>query len=144
MVQVGDTAPTFELAGTQGTPVALPGLRGRSVVLFFYPAADTPGCTIETKAFRDLYGELKAKGVEVLGISVDDLAAQSSFCSKYGVQFPLLADPTKATAKAYGVLGPRGTARRVTFFIDPAGKIREIVENSKPEPHVAKARELFL
>ena len=144
MVGIGDSAPDFELASSVGSPVRLSALKGHSVVLYFFPEADTPGCTIETKGFRDIHPALEAKGVKVLGISVDDLAAQQKFASKCSIPFPLLADPTTATTKSYGVLNQRGKAKRVTFFIDPVGKVNDIVESSGANPHVERAKSRFL
>lgn len=144
MIASGEPAPLFDLAATRDGRVALAALKGRPVILYFYPQADTPGCTIESKRFRDLYPKLKAKGVEVLGISTDDLPDQSHFSEKCSLPFPLLADPTKETTKAYGVLGLTGRARRVSFFIDPTGRVDEVVDASRPDPHLERAAARFL
>ena len=144
MVSVGDVAPDFELESSTGGKLRLSASRGHPVVLYFFPKADTPGCTIESKAFRDMNPDLVAKGVQVLGISVDKLDAQEHFATKCSLPFPLLADSTKAVAKSYGVLGLLGMARRVTFFIDGDGKVADIVEASGPNPHVERARQRFL
>ncbi len=143
MVAVGDLAPEFEAPNQDGTPFRLASLRGSPVVLYFYPRADTPGCTIEAKGFEQHLGEFTAAGVKVVGVSIDDCPAQKAFARKYGLTFPLIADAQKEVAGRYGVLGPSGTARRVTFLIDPSGKVAEIVEGS-PDTHVAKARARFL
>jgi peroxiredoxin Q/BCP len=144
MIGPGDIAPDFELASSAGGTVKLSELRGHSVVLYFFPESDTPTCTIETKAFRDLNPQLEGKGVKVLGVSVDDIEAQKRFASKCGLPFPLLADPSKATTRSYGVLGRFGTALRVTFFIDPDGKVADVVESSSAKPHVERAKSRFL
>jgi peroxiredoxin Q/BCP len=114
------------------------------VVLYFYPEADTPGCTVESKGFRDIYPQLKAKGVEVVGVSVDDVDKQCAFADKYGLPFPLVADATKKVATAYGALRPSGRARRVTFLIDPDGKIVEVVDVSDAVKHLERARARYL
>jgi peroxiredoxin Q/BCP len=144
MVAVGETAPDFEAPNQDGTPFKLSSLRGAPVVLYFYPKADTPGCTIESKGFRDHYAEFRAKNVHVVGVSTDDCPEQKAFREKYGLPFPLIADRTKAVAEKFGVLGPRGNARRVSFFLDAEGQVLEVVDASSPDPHLARARSRFL
>jgi thioredoxin-dependent peroxiredoxin len=144
MVAIGETAPDFEAPDQDGSPFRLSSLRGSPVVLYFYPKADTPGCTIESKGFQEHLGEFQARGVRVVGVSVDDCPAQKAFAGKYGLRFPLIADTKKEVAGRYGVLGPRGSARRVTFLIDRDGKVVEVVDTPSPDPHVAKARARFL
>jgi len=144
MIAAGDTAPDFTAPNQDGTPFRLSSLRGSPVVLYFYPKADTPGCTIESKGFRDVHAEFAAKKVHIVGVSVDDCPAQKAFAQKYGLPFPLVADSSKAVATAFGVLGPRGSARRVTFLIDPNGKVLEVVDASSPDPHLERARARFL
>ncbi|MGA7476628.1 MAG: peroxiredoxin [Thermoplasmata archaeon] len=144
MIAAGDTAPDFAAPNQDGTPFRLSSLRGSPVVLYFYPKADTPGCTIETKGFRDVQGEYLARKVRVVGVSVDDCPVQKAFAQKYSIGFPLIADTSKSVATAYGVLGPRGLARRVTFLIDAQGKVLEVIEASSPDPHLERARARFL
>jgi len=144
MVAVGDPAPDFVAPNQDGSPFRLSSLKGSPVVLYFYPKADTPGCTIESKGFRDAHAEFAAKKVHIVGVSVDDCPAQKAFMEKYGLPFPLIADSSKAVASAYGVLGPRGSARRVTFLIDPNGTVVEVVDSSSPDPHLKAARARFL
>ncbi|HYB78189.1 MAG TPA: peroxiredoxin [Thermoplasmata archaeon] len=144
MIAVGEPAPDFVAPNQDGKSFQLASLRGSPVVLYFYPKADTPGCTIESKGFRDAHGEFAAHKVQIVGVSVDDCPAQKAFVDKYGLPFPLIADASKKVANAYGVLGPRGTARRVTFLIDPAGKVVEVVDNPSPDPHLKAARDRFL
>jgi thioredoxin-dependent peroxiredoxin len=143
MVAIGDAAPDFEAPIQDGTPLKLSSLRGAPVVLYFYPKADTTGCTIEAKGFRDVYPEFQSRNVHVVGVSVDDCPMQQAFAQKYGLPFPLVADTSKKVSTMYGVLGPHGTARRVTFLIDAGGKVVEIVDAGTPESHVAKARARF-
>jgi len=144
MIAVGDMAPDFTAPNQDGTPFRFSSLRGSPIVLYFYPKADTPGCTIESKGFRDVHGEFQARQVQIVGVSVDDCPAQKAFAQKYGLPFPLIADSSKSVATAYGVLGPRGSARRVTFLIDKDGKVVEVVDTSSPAPHLDRARARFL
>ena len=144
MVAIGDAAPDFQAPNQDGTPFRLSSLKGSPVVLYFYPKADTPGCTIEAKGFRDVYGDFAAKKVAIVGVSTDDCPAQKAFMDKYGLPFPLIADAKQDVARAYGVLGPHGTARRATFLIDAGGKVREIVDGVPADQHVARARAFFL
>jgi thioredoxin-dependent peroxiredoxin len=144
MVEAGEVAPDFEAPTQTGTPLRLSSLRGSSVVLYFYPQADTPGCTRESKSFRDIYPELKAHHVEVVGVSTDTVDEQNAFCQKYDLPFPLVADSSKQIAQQYGVLRPSGRANRVTFLIDKGGKVLEVVANGAPEPHLDRAKARFL
>jgi len=144
MIAAGETAPDFEAPNQDGAPFRLSSLRGSSVVLYFYPEADTPGCTVESKGFRDAHSEYQARKVTIVGISVDDCPAQKAFAEKYGFPFTLIADKAKKVAAAYGVLGTRGTARRVSFFIDWRGKVLEVVDASSAATHLERARARFL
>lgn len=142
MVAEGEMAP--EIVGTTGDGAAfrLSELRGHTVLLYFYPKADTPGCTTESKAFNERLTALDGHNVRVVGVSVDSVEDQCAFSMKYGFKFPLVADPTKAITKSYGVLGPFGSARRVSFVIDPHGKVVEVIESGRPAPHIAAADRL--
>jgi thioredoxin-dependent peroxiredoxin len=144
MIAPGEMAPDFDAPDHDGKPFRLSSLKGSPVVLYFYPKADTPGCTIEGKGFRDDYGEYQAKGVRVVGVSTDDCPSQKAFRAKYGFPFPLIADDAKAVAKKYGVLAPAGYARRVSFLIDASGKVIDVVDASSAETHLKKARATFL
>jgi len=144
MIAVGSPAPDFEAPDQDGRPFRLSSLRGAPVALYFYPKADTPGCTIESKGFQAHLPEFAAKGVRIVGVSVDDCPAQKAFAKKYGLAFPLIADSAKEVGTRYGVLGPRGSARRVTFLIDPKGTVVEVIDSSSPDPHVERARARFL
>jgi thioredoxin-dependent peroxiredoxin len=141
---VGDQAPDFDAPTQDGTRLRLSSLRGHPVVLYFYPKADTPGCTVESKAFRDAHPEFQSHDVRIVGVSVDDVPAQRAFAQKYSLPFPLVADASKEIARSYGVLRPSGRANRVTFYLDDRGRIVRIVEDSSPSPHVDQAKELFL
>ncbi|HTT44970.1 MAG TPA: peroxiredoxin [Thermoplasmata archaeon] len=144
MVAVGDIAPDFVAPNQDGTPFRLSSLKGSPTVLYFYPKADTPGCTIEAKGFRDVYPEFTARKVNIVGVSVDDCPDQKAFAQKYGLPFPLIADTSKSVATSYGVLNPHGSARRVTFLLDGDGKVLEVVDTSKADTHIARARARFL
>lgn len=144
MIAVGEKAPEFDAPTTSGTRLSLSSLRGRPFVLYFFPKADTPGCTVESKGFRDEYPRYRAKNVEVVGVSVDPMDAQCAFQEKYSLPFPMIADESKEVAERFGVLGPSGRARRVSFFIDPKGSVVEVVDDGKAETHLERARARFL
>jgi thioredoxin-dependent peroxiredoxin len=144
MVAIGEQAPEFEAPNQNGTPFRLSSLRGSPVVLYFYPEADTPGCTLESKGFQESLPELTKRGVRVVGVSVDDCPAQLAFARKYGLEFPLIADSRKEVTGRYGVLGPNGKARRVTFLIDPKGKVLDVVDLPGAKVHLERARARFL
>jgi thioredoxin-dependent peroxiredoxin len=144
MVAIGELGPDFDAPVAGGGRLTLSSLRGAPVVLYFYPAADTPGCTVEAKGFRDVYPEFQAQNVQVVGVSVDSVADQEKFAGKYRLPFPLVADTSKSVAQHYGVLGPSGRSRRVTFLMDAQGKVLEVVDDRNAETHVMRARERFL
>jgi thioredoxin-dependent peroxiredoxin len=141
-VQTGDTAPDFELANQNGETVRLSELRGKPVVLYFYPKADTPGCTIQACGVRDRRADYEAARATVLGISPDPVSRVKKFDDKYGLEFPLLADEDHAVAEAYGTWVEKRNygrtymgAARTTFVIDADGKIAAVLENVKPKTH---------
>ncbi|MBD2569488.1 peroxiredoxin [Anabaena lutea] len=119
---VGTDAPAFTAKDTNGNTVSLSDFAGKTVVVYFYPKDDTPGCTKQACSFRDAQSEYQGKNVVVLGVSADDQAAHQAFTAKYNLNFPLLVDTDKALIKAFDVDGG-GYAKRVTFVIDPNGKI---------------------
>lgn len=127
-VQIGDTAPDFSLPSQTGEPVKLSDFRGKSsVVLYFYPKDDTPGCTKESCAFRDSYEQFKQAGAEVIGVSSDSADSHQKFASKYSLPFTLLSDRDKALRKLYGVPSTLGLLPgRVTYVIDKQGVVRHI------------------
>ena len=142
---VAATAPPFKLASTSGETVTLASLRGKKVVLYFYPKDDTPGCTREACDFRDNLARLKKDGVVVLGVSKDTLAAHAKFRAKYSLPFDLLVDPGSEVARSYGAYGKKvmygkeveGTIRS-TFLIDEQGKIAAVWSPVKVDGHVDK------
>ncbi len=144
MPSEGEPAPDFTAPTHDGNPLHLASLRGQPVVLYFYPEADTPGCTRESQGFRDAYADFQAKGVQVVGVSVDSVDKQCAFADKYGLPFPLIADTAKKVIRDYGVLGPGGKARRVTFLVDPRGVISQVIEARDATEHVRLARKALL
>ena len=132
MVEEGRPAPDFELTSDSGETVSLESLRGKPVVLYFYPKDDTPGCTKEACAFRDRRADLAAHGATVLGVSPDGVASHAAFRDKYALSFPLLADPDHAVAEAYGAWREKQQygrryhgIQRSTFLIDGDGVVRK-------------------
>ncbi len=130
----GTIAPDFTVKDTNGNTVKLSDFRGKTVVLYFYPKDDTPGCTKEAQSFRDAYDEYKGKDMVVLGVSMDDEASHKAFTEKYGLPFQLLADVDGAITKAYDVDGG-GYAKRVTYIIDSEGKISRVIEKVNTATH---------
>ena len=151
MIQEGKKAPSFELSSSEGGDVSLKDLKGKTVVLYFYPKDDTPGCTREACDFRDSQASLRKKGVVVLGVSGDSLASHEKFKTKYKLNFPLLSDPDKAVAKKYGAWGEKllygkktvGMIRS-TFVIDGAGVVRKVFPRVKVDGHAEKVLEAVL
>jgi peroxiredoxin Q/BCP len=119
---VGSSAPAFSVKDTNGNTVSLSDLAGKTVVLYFYPKDDTPGCTKQACSFRDAQTDYTSKNVVVFGVSADDETSHQAFTQKYNLTFPLLADTEKTLIKAFDVDGG-GYAKRVTYVIGPDGKI---------------------
>ena len=143
--QAGDQAPDFILPVDTGEEVTLSGLRGRSLVLYFYPKDDTPGCTKEACAFRDSYAAFKKKGAVILGVSADSVKSHGKFTEKFNLPFLLLADEDKSIVKAYGAWGEKSFMgrkyegiHRVTFLIGADGRIQKVWPKVKPEEHAAE------
>ena len=141
-LQVGDAAPEFEASADDGSTVRLRELRGKQVVLYFYPKDDTPGCTKEACAFRDGIRQLKEKGAVVLGVSIDSVASHQKFKQKYRLNFPLLSDSDRTLVEAYGVWKKRSLygrtflgIERTTFLIGEDGRIRRIFPRVKVDQH---------
>jgi peroxiredoxin Q/BCP len=148
MIEEGKKAPDFKLESSEGGEVSLKGFRGKTVVLYFYPKDDTPGCTREACAFRDSQAALKKKGVVVLGVSGDSIASHEKFKAKYKLNFPLLSDPDKAVAKKYGawgekvLYGKRSVGMiRSTFVIDAEGVVRKVFPRVKVDGHADQVLE---
>jgi peroxiredoxin Q/BCP len=141
-IEINDKAPDFTLPDENGKEIALKDLRGKVVVLYFYPRADTPGCTIEACEFRDTYKKIQKTGAVLLGVSPDTSKAQKKFQEKFSLPFPLLADAEKKVAIAFGVLQEKNMygkkvmgVVRTTYIIGPDGKIQHIFPKVKAEGH---------
>jgi thioredoxin-dependent peroxiredoxin len=142
VIEEGKPAPDFALQSDSGETVSLSGLRGKPVVLYFYPKDDTPGCTAQACGIRDAYGEFERAGAVVLGVSPDDEASHVKFRSKYELPFTLLADTDHAVAEQYGVWGEKkymgrtymGVSRS-TFVIDADGNVKRVMHDVKPATH---------
>lgn len=140
LLEVGTTAPDFRVEAHDGSTVSLSGLRGRKVVLWFYPKADTPGCTIEGKGFCSAHADFEARGVRILGVSFDDRSANAAFAAKFGFPYPLLCDTRREIGLAYGACDSRDAkhARRISYVIDEQGTIRHALANVDPATHIAE------
>ena len=142
-----DAAPDFTLTASDGSPVSLADLRGSSTIVYFYPAAATPGCTKEACDFRDNLNSLKGAGYTVLGISPDPVARLEKFAEAENLNFPLLSDPDHSVAEAYGAWGEKKNYGRTyeglirsTVVVDPEGKVALAQYNVKATGHVSKLR----
>jgi peroxiredoxin Q/BCP len=142
MLQAGDQAPDFTLPDQEGNEVSLSGLRGQNVVLYFYPKADTPGCTTQACGVRDHQADYAAADAVVLGVSPDPVKAVSKFDQKFGLGFPLLADEDHKVAEAYGVWVEKSMYgrkymgnERTTFVIGPDGTVKQVLRKVKPAEH---------
>jgi peroxiredoxin Q/BCP len=142
VIEEGKPAPDFELTSDTGETVKLSALRGKPVVLYFYPKDDTPGCTTQACGIRDAYGEFEAAGAVVLGVSPDDERSHVKFKEKFGLPFTLLADPDHAVAETYGVWGEKKYmgktflgVKRSTFVIGADGNVTKVMHDVKPASH---------
>jgi thioredoxin-dependent peroxiredoxin len=145
VIEEGTPAPDFELGTDDGGRVRLSELRGRPVVLYFYPKDDTPGCTAQACEIRDEYAQFRERGAVVLGVSPDDESSHARFKAKHSLPFALLADPDHKVAEQYGVWGEREYRgrkymgiNRSTFVIDPAGQVAKVLYGVKPQGHAEK------
>lgn len=144
----GIEAPDFTLPSDTGDAVTLSELRGKPVVLYFYPRDDTAGCTVEACEFRDAWHDVRKTGAVVLGVSPDDVPSHRRFRTKFRLPFPLLADPDHRVADRYGVWGEKSMygrkyfgVLRTTFVIGPTGRILQVFERVKPKGHAAAVLE---
>jgi len=144
VIETGEEAPDFELPDQDGNPVKLSGLKGRPVVVYFYPKADTPGCTTQACGVRDHQADYAEAGAVVLGISPDTVAKVKKFHDKQGLNFPLLADEGHAVAERYGVWAEKSMYgktyfgnERTTFVVGPDGKVAKVLRKVKPAEHDA-------
>lgn len=146
-LEAGDTAPPFTLPDADGNDVSLADYKGKKVIVYFYPAASTPGCTKQACDFRDSLAELNGEGLEVIGISPDKPAKLAKFRDKEGLNFPLLSDEEKTTLEAWSAFGEKKNYGKVyegvirsTFLVDEEGKIEVAQYNVRATGHVAKLR----
>lgn len=149
-MQINDKAPEFTALDQNAEKVSLKDFKGKWVVLYFYPRADTPGCTKEACSFRDSFQRIESRGVIVLGVSPDQPQAQKKFEEKYGLPFTLIADADKTVSNAYGVIQEKNMygkkvmgVARTTFIIGPDGRIKHIFEKVKPEGHAEEVLMYF-
>ena len=146
-LEAGDTAPAFTLPDADGNDVSLSDYKGQKVIVYFYPAASTPGCTKQACDFRDSLAELNGEGLDVIGISPDKPAKLAKFRDKEGLNFPLLSDEEKTTLRAWSAFGEKKNYGKVyegvirsTFLVDEKGKIEVAQYNVRATGHVAKLR----
>ena len=144
-LQIGDTAPKFESLDEAGNSISLADYKGKKLVLFFYPKASTPGCTLEACNLSENYSRFTSLGYDVLGVSADSAKRQSNFKEKYGFPYPLLADEDKSVINAFGVWGPKkfmgkeyDGIHRTTFVIDAYGIIEDIIVKVKTKEHTSQ------
>ena len=144
-LQIGDTAPKFQSLDEAGNSISLADYKGKKLVLFFYPKASTPGCTLEACNLSENYSRFTSLGYDVLGVSADSAKRQSNFKEKYGFPYPLLADEDKSVINAFGVWGPKkfmgkeyDRIHRTTFVIDAYGIIEDIIVKVKTKEHTSQ------
>ncbi|WP_040278554.1 thioredoxin-dependent thiol peroxidase [Psychroserpens damuponensis] len=141
-LKAGDQAPNFTAKDEQGNTISLNDYKGKKLVVFFYPKASTPGCTVEACNLNDNFERFQSLGYEILGVSADSEKRQTNFKTKYGFQYPLLADEDKAVIEAFGVWGPKkfmgreyDGIHRTTFVIDENGVIENVITKVKTKDH---------
>lgn len=144
-LKVGDKVPEFSAKDQDGNDIKLSDYKGKKLVVFFYPAANTPTCTTEACNLRDNYSSFKDKGYELLGVSADTMRKQTNFRNKFSLPYPLLADTDHAVINTFGVWGPKkfmgrefDGIHRVTFVIDEKGVITEVIDKVKSKEHSAQ------
>lgn len=147
-LKAGDKVPNFTVNDQDGNPISLSDYKGKKLVVFFYPAASTPGCTLEACNLRDHYAELQGEGYALLGVSADTEKKQSNFRNKFKFPFPLLADTNKEVINAFGVWGPKkfmgreyDGIHRKTFLINEDGVVERVIDKVKTKAHAAQILE---
>jgi len=140
MLKVGDTAPDFTLQTHDGKNLTLSSLRGKKVLLWFYPKADTPGCTAEGRGFREQHADFVANNIVVLGVSFDDVESNAAFAKKFEFPFSLVCDTQRVAGMAYGACdNPKArSATRISYLIDEQGKIVHVYPHVNPREHPAQ------
>lgn len=144
-LKIGEKAPDFEIIDQNNEMISLKKYKGKKIVLFFYPKASTPGCTVEACNLRDNYQEFKKKGYEIIGVSADSQKRQFNFSTKFNLPYSLLVDENKEVINAFGVWGPKkfmgreyDGIHRITFIIDENGMIENIITKVKTKDHTAQ------
>ncbi len=144
-LKAGDKVPEFSSKDQDGNPISLSDYKGKKLIVFFYPRANTPGCTAEACNLRDNYAELQAQGYELLGVSEDSQKKQANFRNKYEFPFPLLADEDHTVIETFGVWGPKkfmgkeyDGLHRTTFLINEDGVVDRVIEKVKTKDHAAQ------
>ena len=139
MLAVGSEAPNFTIKDHNNIPMTLSNYRGNKVILWFYPKADTPGCTVEGKGFRDEFKKFEAKNVVILGVSLDTVEENKAFAEKFDFPYPLLCDVDREIALPYGAVKSKDDqyAARITYVIDVEGKIAEAIESVDTQNHAS-------
>jgi peroxiredoxin Q/BCP len=144
-LKAGDTVPDFKAIDQDGNPVSLSDYKGKKLIVFFYPKANTPGCTAEACNLRDHYAALQQAGYSLLGVSADSAKKQASFRDKYQFPFPLLADEDRAVIEAFGVWGPKkfmgrefDGIHRQTFIIDGSGTVERVIDKVRTKDHASQ------
>jgi peroxiredoxin Q/BCP len=147
-LKVGDTVPSFSAKDQDGNRISLSDYSGKKLIVFFYPKANTPGCTAEACNLRDNYKELQSQGYELLGVSEDSEKKQANFKNKYEFPFPLLADEDHKVINTFGVWGPKkfmgreyDGIHRKTFVVDGNGKVTKVIDKVKTKEHAAQLLE---
>jgi peroxiredoxin Q/BCP len=147
-LQAGDKVPDFTALDQDGNPISTSDFKGKKWIVFFYPKANTPGCTAEACNLRDHYAELQAQGYEIIGVSADNQRKQSNFRNKFDFPFPLLADEDRKVIEAFGVWGPKkfmgrefDGIHRKTFLIDTDGVVSRVIDKVKTKDHAAQILE---
>ena len=147
-LKAGDKAPNFSALDEQGNTISLADYKGKKLVVFFYPKASTPGCTVEACNLNDNFDRFQSQGYDILGVSADSAKIQSNFKNKYGFQYPLLADEDKSVIEAFGVWGPKkfmgkeyDGIHRTTFVIDENGIISNVILKVKTKAHTTQILE---
>ena len=148
MIEVGTKAPDFSVQDHDGNTVSLSDFAGKKVVIFFYPKANTPGCTLEACDLRDYYSELTDAGYSILGVSADTVTAQAKFATKFSFPYPLLADVDKVLINGFGVWGPKKFQGReyegilrTTFILDEQGVVERVIDKVKTKVHASQILE---
>jgi len=144
-LKAGDKVPEFSSKDQDGNPISLSDYKGKKLIIFFYPRANTPGCTAEACNLRDNYAELQAEGYELLGVSEDSEKKQTNFRNKYEFPFPLLADEDHTVIETFGVWGPKkfmgkeyDGLHRMTFIINGDGVVDRVIDKVKTKDHAAQ------